>query len=54
MAPYRAEHNSAIADDAVRIPVQWTGAQGFQPLPASTIRLKFHLMNAKLYAFWTE
>ena len=41
-----------IEADGVDLPVRW-GADGRQPLPPGPARLRFHLHNARLYAYWT-
>lgn len=40
-----------IGEDRVRHPVSW---EGDPALPEGTVRLRFHLKRARLYAFWVE
>ena len=52
--PFSLAHAVAADQDGVRIPVRWRRAEDLSPLRDKTVRLRFHLKNAKLYAFWTE
>ena len=49
-------HAKAIPVDAdgVRLPVRWKTGADLRELQGETIRLRFWLRRARLYAFWTE
>ena len=43
-----------VTGDAVRLPVSWKSGADITKLAGRTVRLKIHLHNASLFAFWTE
>ena len=43
-----------ITDDGVRQEVSWNGAGELSSMKGRLVRLRFHLRNAELYAFWGE
>jgi hypothetical protein len=47
---FRKEDCQRIQGDEISVPVQW-GARGIGSLDQETIRLRFHVDNARLYAF---
>ncbi len=44
----------AVSADGVRLPIRWKRRVGCDSLRGQTIRLRFYLRNARLYAFWSE
>ncbi len=51
---YSKDEAIPIDNDGVRLPVRWKSGANLQALEDRKVRLRFHLRNAKLYAFWTE
>ncbi len=43
-----------VRGNAVRLPVRWQSGADLSGLVGKTVRLKIHLKQARLYAFWTE
>ena len=43
-----------VIGDAVRLPVQWAAGTELGGLANQTVRLRIHLTDAELYAFWIE
>jgi hypothetical protein len=43
-----------ITEDGVRQAVNWNSAGNLENLKGQLVRLRFHLRNAELYAFWSE
>ncbi len=43
-----------IAEAGIGVRASWKGKDSFADLDGQTVRLRFHLMDASLYAFWTE
>ena len=52
--PFSLTNCEAIASDSIRHPLQWQGAASMESLGDREVRLRFHIRNAELYAFWTE
>ena len=48
------DNSTPVARDGVRIPLRWSGAEDLRELHGQTVRLRFQLRNADLFAFWTE
>ncbi len=46
---YGAGRCVPVEEDGVDLPVRWWGAGGLPPRP---VRLRFHLVNARLYSYW--
>jgi hypothetical protein len=44
----------AIKSDKVRLKCQWKNIKNIPDLAGKTVRLKFHLDSARLFAFWSE
>ena len=44
----------AVCADSTRIRVGWGGHETLAGLKDRSVRLAFHLTNAKLYSFWIE
>ena len=51
IAPFAVTNCQPVTDDSVRQRMTWQGARA---LPKGTVRLRFRLKSAKLYAFWVE
>jgi hypothetical protein len=50
--PFTAANCEAVRTDATRVEVRWKGAPDLGPLRAHPVKLRFHLTNGQLYAFW--
>ena len=48
---YGADRCVPIEEDGVDLPVRWWGARGLPPGP---VRLRLHLVNARLYSYWVS
>jgi Rhamnogalacturonan lyase family 11, C-terminal domain len=48
------DSSMAITEDSVRVAVQWKGGETLKALKDKTVRLRFHLTSADMYAFWVE
>ena len=46
--------SDAVAGDGIRLPLRWSGSEDLSELSGQTVRLRFQLRNADLFAFWTE
>ena len=51
---FAAADARVIRGDKTRIRCGWKNRRGISSLSGKTVRLKFHLANASLYAFWCE
>ncbi|MBN2296678.1 MAG: hypothetical protein JXM70_29890 [Pirellulales bacterium] len=51
---FSKENCVPLTEDNVRQKVTWRGNSSSDLPKDKTVRLKFHLRNAKLYSFWTE
>lgn len=51
---YAASQCTAITENAIRIPVVWTEGGSLASLAGQTVRLRFHMNDARFYAFWME
>lgn len=54
LAPFALTRAEPIRSDAVRIRCRWQGTDNLAALAGRPLRLKFHLLQASLYAFWCE
>jgi len=52
--PFTLAKAKPVQSDAVRNPCCWEGVGGLSALAGKTVRLKFYLNRALLYAFWCE
>jgi hypothetical protein len=43
-----------IQADRIDLPVRWSNGSMLPDLAGKSVRLKFHLQNAKLFSFWIE
>ena len=43
-----------VAEDGVRLPMRWLNEEDLSELHQQTVRLRFYVRDAELYAFWTE
>jgi hypothetical protein len=43
-----------VVRDGIRLPVRWSGTEDLRELRGQTVRLRFRLQNADIFAFWTE
>ena len=48
------DRSTPVSRDGVRIALGWSGAEDLGELRGRTVRLRFQLRNADLFAFWTE
>ena len=49
-----AEQAIPISEDAIRLQVRWQNEEDLSDLKGRSVRLRFLLRNADVYAFWTE
>jgi len=54
IAPYTLANCGAVARDSTLEPVTWAGAEDVQALRGKTVRFRFALRQAALYAFWVS
>ena len=54
ISPFSLTNCEAIASDSIRHPLRWRGTSSLASLGDREVQLRFHIRNAKLYAFWTE
>jgi hypothetical protein len=52
--PYTTDNCQAMTADSTLAQVSWKGAQNLDALKGKTLRFKFTLNNASLYAFWVS
>jgi len=52
--PFTLANARAVRADAVRKKCGWAGVDDLAALAGKTVRLRFHLTNAAIYAFWCE
>jgi len=45
---------SPVSRDGVRLPIRWRKSNRLDSLEGKTVRLRFYLRNARIYAFWSE
>jgi hypothetical protein len=50
--PFTKENCVPVALDSTRQPITWKGAPDLSPLHGRPVRIRFHLTNGALYAFW--
>ena len=51
--PFTVENCTPLESDSVRHLVSFKGAEDLSPVVGKTVRLRFIMKNAELYAFWT-
>jgi hypothetical protein len=54
IAPFTAANCRPVTADRTRQPVQWDGATGLSGLAGRPVRLRFHLREGSLFAFWVS
>jgi len=54
IAPFTKEQCQPIVGDGTRLPVQWRGQTGLSALRGETVRFRFTLTRARLFAFWVS
>jgi hypothetical protein len=54
IAPYTRENCEPIRVDKTRVVVKWRGADDLAKLAGTPVRLRFHVRDAALYAFWVS
>ena len=52
--PFTIEKCKAVSCDKTLVAVTWTGADDLSALSGKPVRLRFHLENGSLYAFWVS
>jgi hypothetical protein len=52
--PFSREHCAVVRSDSTRVHLHWSGAADLSSLSGQAVRFRFHLRNAKLYAFWVS
>ena len=48
------EQSVPVAEDGVRLPVRWQSEEDLAELKLQSVRLRFYVRDAELYAFWSE
>jgi hypothetical protein len=54
LAPYSAANCVPVRGDKTRQRVLWKGAADLAQVSGKTVKVRFHLTNGKLYAFWVS
>ena len=52
--PYTSERSVPVTGDATRLPVTWRGRSTLDELRGDTVRFRFTLTRAELFAFWVS
>lgn len=52
IAPFSRDNCEPVTTDSTRAGLRWKGAADLSTLAGKAVRLRFHLSNAELYAFW--
>src|ERR1035437_3844983 len=52
IAPFTAANCAPVATDSTRTQIHWKGANDLSSISGQTVRLRFHLRQGRLYAFW--
>ena len=52
--PFTADRCVPMRDDATLKEIKWKGARDLSSLAGQPVRLKFHLKDARLFAFWVS
>ena len=52
--PYTSERSVPVTGDATRLPVTWRGRSTLDELRGETVRFRFTLTRAELFAFWVS
>ena len=54
IAPFTVENCEPIAADSTKAAVTWKGAADLAVISGQPVRLRFHLKNGALFAFWVS
>ncbi len=54
IAPFSREKCNPVGVDKTRAPVTWKGADDLSAVAGKAVKLRFHLRNSRLYAFWVS
>ena len=54
IAPFSRDNCAPIRVDKTLQPVTWKGAADLSALAGRNVRFRFHLTNARIYAFWVS
>ena len=54
LAPYSLAECTPMRSDSTRHEIRWQGAPDLAPLAGRPVRLRFHLSQGSLYAFWVS
>ncbi len=54
IAPFTAENCVPVSGDKTKLEVKWKGVSDLSALKGRPVRLRFHLKNGALYAFWVS
>ncbi len=52
--PFTLKNGRAVSCDKTMAAVTWQGTADLSALSGKPVRLRFHLTNGKLYAFWVS
>ena len=54
IASFTRDHCALVSADQTLQAVNWRGVEDLSAIAGKTVRLRFHLRNGKLYAFWVS
>jgi hypothetical protein len=54
ISPFRAASCQSVATNKTQQAIRWSGVDDLRSLSNQTVRLRFHLKNGRLYAFWVS
>ena len=54
IAPFSLDNSDTIRADSTRVQLNWSGPEDLSALAGRPVRFRFHLQNARLYAFWVS
>ena len=54
IAPFTVENCMPVAGDSTKAAVKWKGADDLSAVSGKPVRIRFHLKNGALYAFWVS
>jgi hypothetical protein len=52
--PFSRDNSEVIRGDSTRAQLSWNGAENLSALAGQPVRFRFHLRNARLFAFWVS
>ena len=52
IVPFTADNCTTVAVDSTKVAVKWKDSENLSAMSGRVVRLRFHLKNGSLYAFW--